>query len=156
MQDAVTERDGALGGPLAEHTRHLAVIPEDVSLEAVNVAGERPRTETTQQQRAEPAALEAIGDDKRDLPDVIARLVETGDSHDVAVVFDHYERLTFAVVNGGEACDLLWGQLRVRREEAVVAARLAQALVERDERRGVGGRDRPDMHTLMRPDVGLA
>ena len=125
-----------LGKPgLREHVHHPAVLTADERLEAGHAARPRNLREALEQARAEPAALEIVGDRKRHLrpfrPFGIG--VVAGHADQLSAAFRHQDDVTRLIdihVRAGA------GQIEVRRHQETVVEAFGRQTLEKSQRLG--------------------
>ena len=163
MQHAVGELAADLVAGVPEHPHHLAVLGQDLGLEAAHAPLAAGRGEVLEQDRAEPSALVVVAHHERDLRRAddlgavraVRALVATDGDDLLAEQGD--ERHAGVVVDDGEPLQVARGDVRVRAEVAQVAGPLGEPGVEGHDRVGVAGQDRAQVHhpAVGCDDVGL-
>ena len=153
---AVVVLAGDVVARVAERADHRVVVGEDVGHEPLDAALATGLREVLEQELADAAALVLVLHEERDLRDARLHDVVPADRDHLAADGED-ERHPVGVVDLREPRDVLLGQRRHRREEAVVLRLLRHPRVELDEQLRVIGPDRPDVGdaAVAQQHVGL-
>ena len=140
---------GISGG--CEHAQHRRVGGEHVGLEHVDADRGSGRGEPLQQQRAEPHALELVGDGERHLGVVGVRQPDQPAHPDHPVIKERRQGEMVRVVHVHELAQQLAAEPGHRPEQALGQRAAGQPAAEIEHGLFVGGPHRPDEHRAAVP-----